>query len=185
MTNPPPKQKSSRTFVHFIPILLMVLIGIIQISVSLGTGLIVPDKGGGFGMFSHMDTAYTRYTYLVLITDQGSMRVVTDGSKKHLWLLKCMKNSPTDARMVNMARILGQEWQDQRDSYLNKQKQAKNPAQVTGIPEFKQIRLEIYSPGFSSDTQTVTLKLLKAITINWPGGKLLNTMTPSTKPVSP
>ncbi|MCH9021795.1 MAG: hypothetical protein IID32_03420 [Planctomycetes bacterium] len=164
----------------------MVLIGIIQISVSWGLGLIVPDKGGGFGMFSHIDGAYTRYAYVVLITDQGTMgELVTAESKKQLWLLKCMKNNPTEARMVNMARILGLRWQDQRDRDLNKQKQSKNPAQVIVIPEFKQIRLEIWSTDFSSNTLTTKLKPLKTITINWPKGKLLNTTTPSTKGGSP
>ena len=184
MTDPLPLTKSSLTFVHFIPILLMVLIGIIQISVSLGLGLIVPDKGGGFGMFSHIDGAQTRYAYMVMITDQASIRIPAK-SKQHEWLVNGMKYSPTDARMVNVARIFGQTMQDQRDRDLNKQKQSKNPAQVIVIPEFKQIRLEIWSTDFSSNTLTTKLKPLKTITINWPKGKLLNTTTPSTKGGSP
>ena len=107
MTAPSPNQKSSHTFVHFIPILLMVLIGIIQISVSSGLGLIVPDKGGGFGMFSGIDGAQTRYAYMVLITDKGNIRVPASLSGEHLKLLKSMNYCPTTARMVNMARIFG------------------------------------------------------------------------------
>ena len=186
MTDPPPKQKSSRTFVHFIPILLMVLIGIIQISVSLGSGLIAYNKGGGFGMFSQIDASFTRRAYVVLITDQDNRRVLLGaGPEDYLWLLKCMKSSPTDARMVNIARILSQWMQDPSSINLNKQKLAKILTQIKVSPEIKLLRLEIWRSGFSSDTQTVTLKPLKSITINWPEGKLLNTMTPSPRPVSP
>ena len=162
----------------------MVLIGIIQISVSAGLGLIVPDKGGGFGMFSGIDGAQTRYAYMVLITDKGNIRVPASLSGEHLKLLKSMNYCPTTARMVNMARIFGLAMQDQRDIDLTKQKEAENPAQVTVIPEFNKIRLEIWSTEFASDTQTVTYKTLKDITISWPGGELLKSTTPSTKPFS-
>ena len=163
----------------------MVLIGIIQISVSAGWGLIVPDKGGGFGMFSQIDGAQTRYAYMVLITDQGQIRIPANSSKEHLDLLNSMNYCPTDARMVNMARIFAHTMQVQRDSDLTKQKKAKNPAQVPVIPQFKQIRVEIWGTDFSSDTLTTTRKPFKTITINWPEGNLLNTMIPSTKPISP
>lgn len=187
MPDPADKKISGDTFFHIIPILLMVLIGISQMLFSMGPGLIVSDKGGGFGMFSTVDKKATRILRVTLTTEQRLIHLplsLRPSGSKALWqsqeslqLMEHMIISPTTTRMANVARMVGRGCQDLRESGLIEQQQAEQPSHINVYPELKdirEIRLELWRTRFSSDSQTIRRELFKSVTIRWPNGDLLH-----------
>jgi hypothetical protein len=65
------KSRVPRHALNYLPALLLVLVALSQVCLAWGGGLLNPDKGGGFGMFSTVDRLNHRHFRAYLISSEG------------------------------------------------------------------------------------------------------------------
>ena len=88
------------------PLLLLVVLGT-HVSARWAADL-TPWKGGGFGMFSTVDSPGTRVVRIALDTDMGTLLVAVPSDLEDL--ATSAKAAPSTGRLTDMAAELAEQW---------------------------------------------------------------------------
>lgn len=87
----------------------LVLVIVLASHVSLRwSSDLTPWKGGGFGMFSTVDSPASRVVRVELVTDVGTMSVASPSALGDL--VSAAKAAPSTGRLVRLAEELAEQW---------------------------------------------------------------------------
>ena len=145
-TNEPDQLNTIHRILIVLPVLVMLIVAGAQI-VRAKSGVLAPDKGGGFGMFATVDQLGSRMIRLVLINADGRERAVPPRPEYQLDdYVYATYSNPTDERLRHIGQRVGAVYTER------------------GL-DVGSVRVEIWRLHFYSESRVIERQLYKQLTI--------------------